>query len=504
MALACLAIACAPTPDATPALAHPAPPSALATTLTQLGDEALAAGDAETAHERFVRAVAAAPRDPAARAGLGRALAALGRDAEARTALETAIEADANSVEARVGLAEIAARAGDTRTAAAHLAEAVAIAPARPDVHARYAALTGPAPPTEATDVETLVARADRHPYDPGARLAAGDALLARGDPDAAREHFETALVLADLDPAAGRRAAGRLRATYPDWRERRVVPVYALADEALRADPAWHFQLRFAWIGVSQALAPLLGVSFVVTGVAPFQSAGAGFDLPAIAAAARAQQPGLPSDGIVFVATGLPTPKQPGTWKAGEAELLGRSLAVRLARGEVSSRVLAHEVIHLYGGVHVSPEVDALMNPSGTSLAMDPWNAAILRATRARRFGPGGIEENVLPHVALAATIAAYRSALRANVALRNAGIVEALGESGGSVRGAASGVRRAMDLDEHLGDVASFLAQLLLRDGQPAGAARMWDVAARLYAPGDARSRIAARNARSLAGVR
>jgi tetratricopeptide (TPR) repeat protein len=408
-------------------------------------------------------------------------------------------------VEALLGLAEIEARAGDRGAAGMHLARAVGLAPARPDVHARYAALTGPAPATAAMDAATLVARAERHPYDPGARLAAGEALLASGDAAAARPHLETALVLADLDPSAAHRAAARLRASAPEWRTRRIVPVYALADETLRADPAWRFQLRFAWIGVSQALASLLDVSFVVTGVAPFRSEGAGFDLPAITAAARAQHPALPaSDGILFVATGVPAPKQPGAWKAGEAELLGRVLTVRLARGEVASRALAHEVIHLYGGVHVSPDVDALMNPSGTSRAMDPWNAAILRATRARRFGPGGIEANVVPHVDLATTIEAYRAALRANVALRNAGIVEALGESGGSARGAASGLRDAMRLDEHLGDVAAFLAQLLLRDGRPAGAARMWSVAAQLYGPGDPRARIAARNARALAGVR
>ena len=319
-----------------------------------------------------------------------------------------------------------------------------------------------------------------------------------------AREHFETALVLADLDPAAARDATERLRTNYPEWRTRRVVAVQVLADEALRADPAWRFQLRFAWIGVSQALAPLLDVSFVVTSVAPFRSAGAGYDLPSITAAARAQHPALPSaEGVLCVATGVPAPKQPGAWKAGEAELLGRVLAIRLARGEVASRVLVHEVVHLYGGVHVSPEVDALMNPSGTSLAMDPWNAAILRATRARRFGPDGIEANVLPHVDLGTTIEAYRAALRANVALRNAGIVEALGASGGSVRGAAPGVREATRMDEHLGDVAGLLARLLLRDGQPAGSARMWDAASRLYAPGDPRARIAARNARALAGV-
>jgi tetratricopeptide (TPR) repeat protein len=327
--------------------------SALATTLTQLGDAALSAGDAETAHERFVRAVAAAPRDPAARAGLGRSLVALGRDAEARAALEMAIAGNADSVEARLGLAEIEARAGNLAGAETHLAHAVAVAPARPDAHERYAALTGPAPPTDATDAATRIARAERHPYDPIARLAAGDALLARGDPAGAREHFETALVLADLDPVAARDATERLRTNYPEWRTRRVVAVQVLADEALRADPAWRFQLRFAWIGVSQALAPLLDVSFVVTSVAPFRSASAGYDLPAITAAARAvsrtalgrRRPASRRGCLAEAARRV---------EGRQAELLGRvpRSGLRAARSQPRARA---QVVHLYGGVHVS-----------------------------------------------------------------------------------------------------------------------------------------------------
>ncbi|RIL06851.1 MAG: hypothetical protein DCC71_05125, partial [Proteobacteria bacterium] len=332
--------------------------------------------------------------------------------------------------------------------------------------------------------------------------LAAGEALLARGDAAGAREHLETALALADLDAATGVRAAERLRAAYPDWRARRVVWVHALADEMLRADPAWRFQLRLSWMALSQALDPLLGVRFALASAAPFRSAGAGFDLPPITRAALAQAGRLPADGVVFVATGRPVPRVQGSWKRGEAELLGRVLAVRLARGEVTSRVLAHEVVHLFGGVHVNPDVDSLMNPSGESRVLDPWNAAILRATRGRGFGPGGIEANVLSRIDLDATLAAYRGALRANFALRNAGVAEALAGPGGSLRAGAADVRSATALDEHLGDVASFVAQLLLHDGQRAGAALMWDAAGRLYGPADARGRRALRNAQALAG--
>jgi hypothetical protein len=169
----------------------------------------------------------------------------------------------------------------------------------------------------------------------------------------------------------------------------------------------------------------------------------------------------------------------------------------VRLARGEVASRVLAHEVLHLYGAIHVNPDVESLMNPSGHSLTIDPWNAAIVSATRKRRFGPGGIEANVLRHANLRATIAAYHAALAANVALRNAGVVAALETGHGSLRAAAPQARNALQLDEHLGDVADLAAQLLLRDGRPAGAVRAWETAAALYGIESSRGRRALQNA-------
>ena len=56
-------------------------------------------------------------------------------------------------------------------------------------------------------------------------------------------------------------------------------------------------------------------------------------------------------------------------------------------------------------------------------------------------------------------------------------------------------------MQLDEHLGDVASLVAQLLLRDGRPAGAASLWETAARLYGPETARGRRARQNAQTIA---
>jgi tetratricopeptide (TPR) repeat protein len=493
-----IAFACASPPRG--AAPGPAVDPKLHATLLQLGNDALVAGDPKRARERFERALLADPTSAAAHAGLGRALLAAGLRDEAHTALAAAVAANPNDADAHSALAELAAQRGDTAGARAEWERAIALDGARIDAHARLADLTGMAPPKPASGPDEAIARGDAHPYDPRARLAAGEAWLTRGDLARANDHLESALVLADLDPTSGLRAAALLHEHAPAWRARRVVWVHAFADEVLREEPAWRFQQRFAWLSVSQALEPLLGVRFVVVSLGSFQSAGAGLDLSPIFESGRRQHPEVPESGVVAFATGRPSPRAAGFWRQGVAELLGRFLAVRLARGEVVSRVLAHEVLHLFGGVHVNPDVDSLMNPSGRSLVIDPWNAGIVAATRARDFGPGSIETNVLAHADLDHLIAAYRAALGSNVALRNAGVVEALEGARGSVRAAAPKAREAMQLDEHLGDIASLVAQLLLRDGRRAGAASLWETSARLYGPETARGRRARQNARAL----
>jgi hypothetical protein len=212
------------------------------------------------------------------------------------------------------------------------------------------------------------------------------------------------------------------------------------------------------------------------------------------------AQHPRLPDHGILAAFTGRPVPREPGTWQRGEAKFLGRLLVVRLAPGEVQSRVLAHEVLHLYGAIHVNPDVPSLMNPTADSGDLDRWNLAIVRALRARTFGPGGVEANVLGHVDLDDAISAYRAALGVNVALRNAGVLQALDAADGSPLVAAPGLRAATELDEQLGDVASFVAELLLRDGRRAASAAMFETAARLYGPATVRGRRARERARAL----
>ncbi len=498
VALAVLALACSTAPP--PAAPAAGPPSEVAATLLPLGDAALAARQPELARVRFERALAASPGLPEARIGRGRALAALGRPDAARTDLEAGLAARPDSTDALVALADLDHARGDTASARARLDRAIALEPGRIDAHLRLSDWTGPAPPGDAGDP---VARAEAHPYDAGARLAAGEALLARGDMVAARQELESVLTLADLDPPAAARAARDLADRFPDWRARRIVWVHAYCDELLRADPAWRFQQRIAWLAVSVALDPVLGTRFLVADLGAFASAGSGFDLPGIAAAAHRQVGALPRDGVVAFLTGLPSPHEPGVWREGQAEFLGRELTVRLAVGAVASRVLAHELIHLFGGIHVNPQVDSLMNPTGRSTVLDPLNEAMLRVMRVRRFGPGGIEPNVIDVIPLEPAIRAYAAALGANVALRNAGVAEALAESRGSVRAAAPAIRASLALDPHLGDVASFVGALLARDRRFPEAARLYALSAQLYGPGSGRGRRALANARALAGA-
>jgi len=490
-----LAIGCTAPPRA-PTPGNVASPD-LAASLVALGEGAFAEGDAETARGRFARASLADPGSAAARAGLGRALARLGRAEESRRALGEALALDPRSATAHLGLAELD---GPGDAGRAELERALALDPGNLEAHTRLAAWTGPAPPGAPADPEQAAARVRAHPYDPRALVEAGEWLLREDDVASAQAALERAVQLADLDPAAAERAAALLQQRVPAWSARRVVWVHAFADELLTRDPTWRFQLRCAWSALSESLDPLLATRFAPIALGSFRSEGAGLDLDAVAGALRRQQPSLPESGLVAVFTGRPLPKAPGTWRRGEAEYLGRFLTVRLAPGEVTSFVLAHEVIHLYGGIHVNPEVASLMNPSAERGALDPWNAAIVRALRDRRFGPGGLEENVLRHIDLSATIAAYRAALQANVALRNEGVLQALDAGGGSPLAVTRQLRAATVLDDHLGDVATFVAELLVRDGRLDAGVRMLEGAARLYGPGTAHGRRALDRARSL----
>jgi hypothetical protein len=395
--------------------------------------------------------------------------------------------ADSLVAEARAALAR-----ADLRGARRGAERALELDAARPAAHALLAELTGAAPAGQARTPEQAMERAAAYPYDAAALVGAADALArAKRSADAAAL-LEKVLWLADTNPDAAAAALERLPALDPRWRERRAVPVRVFVDETLAAQPGWEFQLRTALLSASNSLEGALGVRFLAVSLrrqelGPLDAAS----LEAVHAAFTARIQPVPPDGILAGFTARPAPSEPGAWKLGLAELLGRRLTVRLPAGAVESRPLAHELLHLFGAIHISGEIDSLMNPDGSELRLDPLNLEIVRATRDRAFTGGGAERNLLPFVDRARLIQAYTEALRANLALRELGIEEILSLRQMAPARAAARAGQLREFDPHLAEVAELVATLLVVDGRPATAASLFEVAAELWGADTERKR-------------
>jgi tetratricopeptide (TPR) repeat protein len=499
-ALGCRAPAPAPGGAPEPPVAPVAPEPELSSSLVELGERALAQGELGTSEQRFRRALGAHPASVSARVGLARVALARGRPDLARPWLEEALALDPEAVEALKQLAGLEAREGEGGRSRSLLEEAIRLQPGRHDLHGALAELIGAAPRDPIAGVEEAVRRANLHSYDPWAALQAARALQRAGRTEQAARRIQGSLWLADLDPASARAALQLLRELEGD-RARRVVEVHCFADEALREDPHWRMRLRLLWAGLSKSLDPLLESVFVPVSMKPFSSRSVDDRLAAIQRAFFSST-SLPSTGLVAAFTGREMPRRKGRWRLGQAELLGRQMLVRT--GPIDSkqggRTLAHEVLHLYGGVHVAADLDSLMNPSGESSELDGTNARIVSLLRDRRFGPGGLDANVIPFVELEALTEAYLAALRLNLDFRRLGIDEALEARERSRFIAADMARDATRLDSHLGDVANFVAQLLVRQRQLARAVRFFDFSASLHGHGSPKGRLARKRADEL----
>lgn len=294
-------------------------------------------------------------------------------------------------------------------------------------------------------------------------------------------------LWLGDLDPGATAEAVallaeGRAPGTAPV-----VVPVHLYADEAARAGEGWRFRLRTWWAGAGAALAPALGARFAVLSIEPWGAAAAGADLEAAFAALEAVP--APEHGIVAGVLGARAPEGA---RRGAAEFLGRRVLARLEPGPRGERLLAHEILHLYGAVHVPPERESLMNPAGDSPVLDAENRRIARLVRARSFGPGGAARNVLRGVEPRAAIDAWGAALRLDLALRGPELARAIAAS-----------RLSPELpapDSHLGDVARWIASLLVAEGRRDEAVLLLDAAAALHGAATSAGRADADEARAM----
>jgi tetratricopeptide (TPR) repeat protein len=470
----------------------------LAASLVTLGEQSLEGGDLADAEARFTRALDADPTSSEARLGLARTALARGQLEEAEPLFTAALASEATALDAEVGLARVARRQGRAAEARQHLERVLTKDPLRAEAHAELAALTGPAPRGPA-ELDELLRRAREHPYDIAAAVRASAALAAAGRKAEAARRLESILWLADLDPASARRAWALLQRLDPTWREWQLVPVHSYADESIRDEPGWRYRVRLTWLGATRSLGALLRVRFVPASIHGFDSGDTSPSLDSIHAAFRSQIRVLPREGIVATLTERAPPRGRGSARLGQAEFLGRQLVVRLepeGGDGGTNRVLLHELLHLYGGVHVASGVESLMNPSGETESLDGLNAAIVRELGVRRFR-GNVETDVFDVVDLEATTAAYEAALRANLVMRRAGLSEAIEISTTDPVAAYRAATRIQMLDPHLGDVARFIAVLYQRGEHPASAAFLLEKAARLYGPDTARGRDAAREA-------
>ena len=139
----------------------------------------------------------------------------------------------------------------------------------------------------------------------------------------------------------------------------------------------------------------------------------------------------------------------------------------------------------------HVAEAVGSLMNPSGASTAIDPVNMGIVSMTRNRRFGPGDLKRNLLDHVETLDLIDAYVKALDVNRVLRREGLEKADRAAVNSRYIAKNIADEALQLDDHLAEVALLVCNLYESESFYARAADYSDLAAYLFGIETARGR-------------
>jgi len=476
------------------------PRSELVRNLLGLARQALEDGDLDRAEQRFRRVRNLDPGAVEARAGLAEVALRRGNVPAARLEIQGALAAGASGEAVNVDLAlvhaEIEERAGRFEEARRILYRALRSDPRRYDVAGRLESATGRAPQAGEVEGDRRLERAVAYPFDPRALIEGAHAARASGSEAQSKRWLSEAVWLADIDREASRDAFRELGSDDSEWAGRRWVPVHVYADETVRSEVGWKNRLRLQWRGISVALDPLLHTAFVPVSFGGFESGGEK-TLAAIDVSFRATAGRLPAHGLVAAFTEIAPPRKRGDWKLGQAGFFGRDLLVRLEPGAVESRVLAHEILHIYGGVHIADALGSLMNPGGQSLELDPANVAVARISQGRRFGPGGIAVNVLPHVDTARLAATYLRWLDLNLGIRKRGMENAWLEARTSRYVAAAAGEKAARLDPHMADVASFTGYLLWREGESEAAANLYGLASRLYGRGTSRGRAMQENA-------
>ncbi|HVE13470.1 MAG TPA: tetratricopeptide repeat protein [Elusimicrobiota bacterium] len=186
-----------------------------------------AAGRLGDAEEAFRRAARSSPRAAAPLIGLGECLLSRGKTAQAETALREALALDPGDAKARFCLALLHWRRGECAAGEAACARALELDPALPGARACLAELRRA---LGRGDEALVLLREERglRPRDANAALLLGEALVAAGKPEEAREPLRSAaalgspragLLLSELAAARGRVRESRTLARR-HWRE--------------------------------------------------------------------------------------------------------------------------------------------------------------------------------------------------------------------------------------------------------------------------------------------
>jgi tetratricopeptide (TPR) repeat protein len=193
--------------------------------------------------------------------------------------------------------------------------------------------------------------------------------------------------------------AAGALTGGAPSAPEEppfvRTVRVKAVADEPFRDNEKWEKEVRahFAW--ADKELSRIAGVGLQLVAVERWtthQSDSMGLLLRELGQIEKGEA------DVVVGFTGHAPPEMTFIWEgerydmslpfvAGLALPLGDRAVVRRTFKADTRRTLAHEVLHLFGGVHVKEKSVLQSGTDSLSVALDPFNRRVLDATRGRAF---------------------------------------------------------------------------------------------------------------------
>lgn len=170
-----------------------------------------------------------------------------------------------------------------------------------------------------------------------------------------------------------------------PAPRAARTIALRLLADPRVRTDPQWRDRARAA-VARAATFFQSLAIRPEVVDVADWEPAP-GADLEALLERLE-QQPKGAAEVVVGLVGGEPLAPGP-VEKAGKARyVVGDAVVVRWDSPDRLGIVLAHEIAHLLGGVHVGASGSVMresLDPDARRI--DPANEAVIDAARNRRF---------------------------------------------------------------------------------------------------------------------